>query len=72
MIHRGVDLKIDILMLNLGFLFLQVVYFPLGEEVADLTGMVRDTIRLSYTPKVTRQLNSIPHGSYIVEKHGLQ
>lgn len=28
-----------------------VVYFPLGEEVADLTGMVRDTIRLSYTPK---------------------
>ncbi|KAG0568468.1 hypothetical protein KC19_6G021300 [Ceratodon purpureus] len=28
-----------------------VVYFPLGQEVADLTGMVRDTIRLSYNPK---------------------
>lgn len=30
----------------------QVIYFPLGEETADLTGMVRDTIRLSHSAKV--------------------
>lgn len=32
----------------------QVIYFPLGEETADLTGMVRDTIRLSHSAKVHR------------------
>jgi hypothetical protein len=36
-----------------------VVYFPPSEEIADLSGMVRDTIRLSQSSKVIVVL----HGS---------
>ncbi len=38
---------------------LQVMYFPPSEEIADLSGMVRDTIRLSQSSKVIVVL----HGS---------
>jgi hypothetical protein len=38
---------------------LQVMYFPPSEEIADLSGMVRDTIRLSQSSKVI----VVQHGS---------